>query len=358
VHPTVKRALKVNWSVEKVSRISTAWAQRWELAGGGRLLRSGGAFDAIKKSSAERVNGSTGARNGKCQGGAENGKSSVVSALPICIPWLGGDGQTTGTPRFLGEGVFVERVRVYIDVNDCVLHRHFVLIAMKMKANVPIALFFFFLVYKCTGLLFFIFSSQTAIATQSAGDVMLQGLARQLRLWGIDAEAIETVAKQQRHVVHRQLVERAHDEGRVILTRDATFMRRNLSDRAYFVSANDKQTQLEEVVRKFHLTLEHGALLSRCARCNGEFFDAPVPGDQLPSDCGVLPEVAAKQGVEFWVCRRCGAAYWQGNMYARAMERLMAKLERFRLQGGEEQEESKGNGTEVIGEREVVARAP
>lgn len=75
-------------------------------------------------------------------------------------------------------------------------------------------------------------------------DVMLQGAARQLRLWGFDAEHIDTVEKNQRHMVHRQLVQRAEEEGRVILTRDISFMHRRLSDQAYFVHAIDKKSQV------------------------------------------------------------------------------------------------------------------
>ncbi len=152
-------------------------------------------------------------------------------------------------------------------------------------------------------------------------DVMCQGLARQLRLWGVNAEAVECVAATQRHRVHRALVERAATEDRVILTRDAIFMRRGLSDRAYYVRQERKREQLEEVISAFQLPVAREALLSRCARCNGEFGDAAVAAADLPPGHGV-PVGVVERVPEFWVCRRCGIAYWQGSMYARAMERL------------------------------------
>jgi uncharacterized protein len=167
-------------------------------------------------------------------------------------------------------------------------------------------------------------------------DVMLQGLARQLRLWGFDAEALECVSKTERHLVHRQLVERAEIEGRVILTRDAIFMRRNLSDQAYFVRSEAKKEQLEEIVNSFKLPIMQNSLLSRCARCNGEFGETPVAASELSAvEHGVPPGVLEGDRVkEFWVCLGCKKAYWQGSMYERAMERLGEALQSMTVGGG------------------------
>lgn len=84
-------------------------------------------------------------------------------------------------------------------------------------------------------------------------------------------------------------------------------------------------------MKVFGLHVDKDRLLSRCARCNGEFISHPFQGKDLPPDCGVPAEVAERPGIEFWVCSRCGSAYWQGNMYARAMERLSEKLEKLQV---------------------------
>jgi len=165
-------------------------------------------------------------------------------------------------------------------------------------------------------------------------DVMLQGLARQLRLWGFNAEAVECVSKSERHIVHRQLVERAEIEGRTILTRDAIFMRRNLSDQAYFVKTENKKEQLEEIVEVFQLPVMQTALLSRCARCNGEFGETPVPANQLTAEEHGIPVGVLERVNEFWVCSGCKKAYWQGSIYARAMERLGEALQSLTVGGG------------------------
>ena len=76
----------------------------------------------------------------------------------------------------------------------------------------------------------------------------------------------------------------------------------------------------------FGLPVGREALLSRCARCNGEFLERPVAAAALPAGHGVPPGVVERVP-EFWVCSRCGSAYWQGSFYARAMERLCGELE-------------------------------
>ena len=152
-------------------------------------------------------------------------------------------------------------------------------------------------------------------------DVMLYGLARQLRLWGIDAEALPTLDKSQRHVAHRRMVEVAEEERRVILTKDVTFYSRHLSDQTYFVLADDKKSQLEEIIRVFGLVLEESGMLSRCPQCNGNFVDQPVSPACLPEN-HVVPQGVLDRISEFWVCARCSATYWQGSQYDRAMEML------------------------------------
>lgn len=184
-------------------------------------------------------------------------------------------------------------------------------------------------------------------------DVMLAGLARQLRLWGFDAESMAEAEagteakagakngpKMQRHAMHRVLVERSEKEGRVVLTRDTVFMTRKLSSQAYFVRSSTKKQQLEEVIRVFRLSpyVCREMLLSRCAKCNGDLGAAPVPTAELkrsfPLETHGVPEGVMERVNEFWVCTRCHEAYWQGNMYDRAMEQLGTALERMTV-GGE-----------------------
>ena len=60
-------------------------------------------------------------------------------------------------------------------------------------------------------------------------------------------------------------------QGRIVLTRDRTFMARRMTHRAYFVRAVDKREMVEEVVRRFAIPMQAGEIMSRCSICNGEF---------------------------------------------------------------------------------------
>ena len=68
------------------------------------------------------------------------------------------------------------------------------------------------------------------------------------------------------------MVDQAQSEDRVILTCDSTFIRARYTEQAYMVGKGDKYSQLEEVVEFFGLQIDGDDLLSRCAKCNGEFI--------------------------------------------------------------------------------------
>ncbi len=80
--------------------------------------------------------------------------------------------------------------------------------------------------------------------------------------------------------------------------------------KAFLVHADTKRAQLEEVLAAFGLGVEEEALLTRCARCNGQFRPEPLPAAALPADHDVPPGILEKH-LEFWVCARCDAVFWQ-----------------------------------------------
>jgi len=75
-------------------------------------------------------------------------------------------------------------------------------------------------------------------------DVPQEGLARQLRLCGIDTLSSPIFSKAERYKAYRFMVESASDGGRVILTCDKLFFARKLSRQAFFVAGKDKQAQV------------------------------------------------------------------------------------------------------------------
>ena len=65
-------------------------------------------------------------------------------------------------------------------------------------------------------------------------DVMTEGLAKQLRMCGIDAAAVTDLQKGgPRQTVHRALVEAAETEQRVVLTCDRLFITAGYTDQVW-----------------------------------------------------------------------------------------------------------------------------
>ncbi|KAK9839389.1 hypothetical protein WJX84_011585 [Apatococcus fuscideae] len=126
------------------------------------------------------------------------------------------------------------------------------------------------------------------------------------------------------------MVDQAQAEDRVILTCDSVFIRARHTEQAYMLGRTDKYAQLEEVVEFFNLHINGGDLLSRCAKCNGEFIPRAMTADDLSPEAGVPVQV--KQDIsEFWVCGTCGKVYWQGNQYGNALSRLTTRLDNLKL---------------------------
>lgn len=157
-------------------------------------------------------------------------------------------------------------------------------------------------------------------------DVMTEGLAKQLRLYGVDAAAVQTKGKGSRHLVYRQMVDVAQAEERVILTCDRTFIRMGYSDQAFYVRTTNKQEQVKEVLAHFDITIKEDSLLSRCAKCNGTFYPRPIPAGELPSNASEVADHIKQLHREFWVCKKCGQVYWQGSQYGNALQQLSQRL--------------------------------
>lgn len=154
----------------------------------------------------------------------------------------------------------------------------------------------------------------------------------------------------------------SEDEGRVLLTRDVALAQARFTDDLYWVRANTRTTQVEEIAATFKLNVNKDSLLSRCAwgedrrrgqrpriarrhrglarptldhllaprccKCNGEFIPRPLSAAELKATSGV-PEGVKLSRTEFWVCSRCESVFWQGSQYLLAMRRLTKMTERL-----------------------------
>jgi uncharacterized protein len=146
-------------------------------------------------------------------------------------------------------------------------------------------------------------------------DVHLGRLAAHLRLLGFDTLYWT-------HKDDPDLARVAHDEDRILLTRDRGLLKRGNVTRGYHVWATNPDEQVVEVLRRFDL---FGAVtpFTRCTRCNGRL--------ECVSKAEVLDQLEPKTKLyfdEFARCAGCGQVYWKGSHHgriARLIEQLAGK---------------------------------
>lgn len=190
-------------------------------------------------------------------------------------------------------------------------------------------------------------------------DVMVQGLAKQLRSCGIDAVALETGQDCD------SLIQYYEKENRVVFTRGGNFNRlRKYIPAEYVYSVQNEigKKQLAEVLEVFNIQVTPSDVFARCSLCNsGSFIIAPCwaiktlkenltvqegahnmvsnPSDQwlnckggnINLACGetnqgvkVIVKHVAEQVFlrvqEFYLCAKCGKCYWEGSHYDHVLE--------------------------------------
>jgi uncharacterized protein len=138
-------------------------------------------------------------------------------------------------------------------------------------------------------------------------------LARLLRMIGYDTLLL-------RQKDDNELIETAINEDRVIVTKDAQFMKRRVvvSGRvgAMLISKDSPAQQLREVVGTLHLDYHHDPF-SRCLECN----QPVVPRRREEVQDLVPPHVLSVQE-EFTQCPACRRVYWKGTHWQAMSNRL------------------------------------
>jgi uncharacterized protein len=145
------------------------------------------------------------------------------------------------------------------------------------------------------------------------GDNHLGKLVRLLRLLGFDTTYASDLDDE-------LLAEQAHDENRVLLTRDRGLLKRKLVIWGYCLRSTDSTEQLRAVLRRFQL-FARTAPWTRCLRCNGLLMavDKTVVWDRLEPKTRLYYD-------DFRQCRSCEQVYWQGSHVAE-LTRLIADVQ-------------------------------
>lgn len=132
-------------------------------------------------------------------------------------------------------------------------------------------------------------------------DVHLGTLARRLRLLGVDSAYRNDLDDE-------ELLHRANDERRVLLTRDRGLLRRRALWQGAFVRGRRPDEQLRDVLTRFAPPL---APWTRCPACNGTLRSVPK------ADIAHLLRPGTRRTYDtFTRCADCHRVYWPGAHHA------------------------------------------
>lgn len=153
---------------------------------------------------------------------------------------------------------------------------------------------------------------QGLTAVRFAVDVNVGKLASLLRMAGLDAfydPGLDDTG----------LAEIASGQGRVLLSRDRTLLRRRVVEHGHLVRASQPYQQLTEVVRLYGLA-GHLAPFSRCLLCNTLL--SPVDKSEILHR---LQPLTRKYYDSFRLCPSCDRLYWPGTHRER-MEQVLRTI--------------------------------
>lgn len=134
-------------------------------------------------------------------------------------------------------------------------------------------------------------------------DIHLGQLARTLRLLGFD-----TIFPDYHHN-DADLAQIAHNENRIMLTRDRGLLKRSIVTHGYIIRTKNSEAQLTAVLHRYHL-FDDIKDTPRCLRCNGMLnpVDKEAILDRLE------PKTITHYNT-FNICTDCEQIYWQGSHY-------------------------------------------
>jgi hypothetical protein len=150
-------------------------------------------------------------------------------------------------------------------------------------------------------------------------DAMLGRLAKWMRVLGYDTLYVHDIGS-------GDLLERAREEDRRILTRDTRLVRSLQPGEYLFIRDDDPSMQLRQVLDELELTVDRALFFSRCLECNSLVEDAEV--DEV---AGEVPDYVLTVNDNFTRCTGCGRVYWPGTHISKILERLAPSID---LKGG------------------------
>ena len=140
-------------------------------------------------------------------------------------------------------------------------------------------------------------------------DAMLGRLARWLRILGYDVSYESSISDD-------DLIARALNEGRIILTMDRKLTERESAENSMLINSPSYKEQLKQVITHYNIDYKSG-IFTRCLVCNGLL--EPIGKEKIKDN--VPPYVYSTQD-EFDMCPQCGRIYWSGTHRAKMLGML------------------------------------
>ena len=132
-------------------------------------------------------------------------------------------------------------------------------------------------------------------------DANLGKLAKWLRILGYDTTFYTGNAD-------RSFLRKAHNEGRVVLTRKVELARREFSGRLVLIQNDHVRDQIREAMDKLLLHPQPERLFRICLKCNEELEE--VPKEEI---AGMVPPYVFENCSQFRICPRCRSIFWPGT---------------------------------------------
>jgi uncharacterized protein with PIN domain len=142
-------------------------------------------------------------------------------------------------------------------------------------------------------------------------DAHLGGLAQLLRLAGFDT-------RYDNNFPDEEIEQLAHDENRIVLTRDRELLKRRTVLRGCYVRALQADDQWREIADRLDLA-SHVRPFRLCLMCNAPLRPAG-PGDID----GHVPEGVRERHTRFVTCDVCRRVFWEGSHWRRMRARIDA----------------------------------
>lgn len=140
-------------------------------------------------------------------------------------------------------------------------------------------------------------------------DVNVASVVRWLRAAGLDTIWEDAIPD-------AELVRRAIEERRFVLTLDKRILKEFRADNVFLLSTDEPLAQFTEIVRRFDLP-QPIELFTRCLVCNAVLRSA-----RAAEVAAHAPEGIRASDLKFQFCSRCDKVYWEGSHTKRMREAI------------------------------------